>query len=71
MIRIAAVFGFLAVALGAFGAHVLKSALEVHDRVGTWETAVLYHLVHAVVLLAMPWPVPRPYGPSAASPSAS
>lgn len=53
MIRIAAVFGFLAVALGAFGAHGLKNMLEVHGRVGTWETAVLYHMVHAVVLLVI------------------
>lgn len=53
MIRIAAVLGFLAVALGAFGAHGLKNLLAVHDRVGTWETAVLYHMVHAVVLLAI------------------
>jgi uncharacterized membrane protein YgdD (TMEM256/DUF423 family) len=51
MIRVAASFGFLAVALGAFGAHGLKDLLQTHDRVGTWETAVLYHLAHAVVLL--------------------
>lgn len=59
MIRIAAVLGFLAVALGAFGAHGLKSVLEVHGRVGTWETAVLYHMVHAVVLLVIALAHPR------------
>lgn len=53
MIRIAAIFGFLAVALGAFGAHGLKNLLETHDRIGTWETAVLYHLAHAGVLLVI------------------
>ena len=50
-LRIAAVSGFLAVALGAFGAHSLKPILTQHERLGTWETAVLYHLFHTVVLL--------------------
>jgi len=52
-IRIAAVTGFLAVALGAFGAHGLKDLLERHGTVAIWHTAVLYHLVHAVVLLLL------------------
>lgn len=43
--------GFLGVALGAFGAHGLKDLLDAHDRVTTWDTAVLYHLVHAGLLL--------------------
>lgn len=47
---VAAVFGFLAVALGAFGAHALKATLGTHDMTGTWETASKYHLVHAVLL---------------------
>lgn len=51
--RISAVFGFLAVALGAFGAHGLHDMLEKNARLGTWETAVLYHLTHAVVLLVL------------------
>jgi uncharacterized membrane protein YgdD (TMEM256/DUF423 family) len=49
--RISAVMGFLAVALGAFGAHGLHGVLEKNARLATWETAVLYHLTHAVVLL--------------------
>ncbi len=49
----AAVLGFLGVALGAFGAHALKPTLEAHGSVETWKTAVLYHLVHAVALLAL------------------
>lgn len=49
----AAVLGFLGVALGAFGAHALKSTLEANGAVETWKTAVLYHLVHAVALLAL------------------
>lgn len=52
-LRLAALAGFLAVALGAFGAHGLRSTLEETGRVANWETATLYHLVHAVVLLAL------------------
>ena len=50
--RIGAVFGFLGVALGAFGAHALKSRLS-PESLQTWHTAVLYHLLHAVALLAL------------------
>ena len=50
--RIAAVAGFLAVALGAFGAHGLKEHLqEVPVREEWWSKAVLYHLVHAAAIL--------------------
>jgi uncharacterized membrane protein YgdD (TMEM256/DUF423 family) len=52
-LRIAALVGFLAVALGAFGAHGLRATLEVTGRTANWETAAHYHLVHAVVLLAL------------------
>ena len=52
-IRIAAVTGFLAVALGAFGAHGLKDMLERQGTLAVWHTAVLYHLTHAVVLLVL------------------
>ena len=51
VLRISAIVGFLAVALGAFGAHGLHAVLEKNARLATWETAVLYHLTHAVVLL--------------------
>ena len=59
--RTAAVLGFFGVLFGAFGAHVLRGFLE---RLGTaqiWQTGVLYHLVHAVVLLVLSgWrPIPR------------
>jgi uncharacterized membrane protein YgdD (TMEM256/DUF423 family) len=50
-LRITAISGFLAVALGAFGAHGLKDILLQNGRVANWETAVLYHLVHTVVML--------------------
>ena len=40
----------LAVALGAFGAHGLKSRVSA-ELLAVWQTAVLYHLVHALGLL--------------------
>jgi uncharacterized membrane protein YgdD (TMEM256/DUF423 family) len=51
----AAVNGFAAVALGAFGAHGLRERLEAHQRTGTWETAVVYEMFHALALLAVAW----------------
>ena len=50
-VRVAAIAGFLGVALGGFGAHGLKEKLEAAGRVDAWQKAVLYHLVHAVALL--------------------
>ena len=51
--RIAAIVGFLGVALGAFGAHAMKDLLARNGLTSVWEKAVLYHLVHAVVLLVI------------------
>jgi len=50
-LRLAAVSGFLAVALGAFGAHSLKPLLMQHQTVDIWEKAVFYHTFHTLVLL--------------------
>jgi uncharacterized membrane protein YgdD (TMEM256/DUF423 family) len=52
--RIAAIMGLLAVALGAFGAHALKETLA-RSQTGTalWEKAVFYHFVHAVMLFIL------------------
>ena len=52
-LRISAVLGFLAVALGAFGAHGLKGILEAHNQTANWETAARYHLIHAVLLVVL------------------
>jgi uncharacterized membrane protein YgdD (TMEM256/DUF423 family) len=49
--RISAVVGFLGVALGAFGAHGLKEVLSRNTTESYWETATVYLLVHACVLL--------------------
>src|SRR5882762_4620045 len=50
-IRIAAALCFLAVALGAFGAHWLKSIIDRHGMSEVWNKAVFYHFAHAIVLL--------------------
>ena len=47
------ILGFTGVALGAFGAHALRDTLVAAGMEGTWETAVFYHLVHAVALAAI------------------
>jgi uncharacterized membrane protein YgdD (TMEM256/DUF423 family) len=48
------VFGFLGVALGAFGAHALRAYLEKlpdgAKRAEWWETASRYHLIHALAI---------------------
>ena len=45
---------FLGVALGAFGAHGLRDVLSAEAK-QTYQTAVLYHLVHALGLLTVGW----------------
>jgi len=53
LFRIAAALCFLAVGLGAFGAHALKATLQESGMLDVWNKAVLYHLVHAVALAAL------------------
>jgi len=58
---IGAISGFLAVALGAFGAHGLKTRFEKQgyeglallEKLEPWETAAQYQMVHALALLAV------------------
>ncbi|MBL9168489.1 MAG: DUF423 domain-containing protein [Verrucomicrobiales bacterium] len=62
--RVASLFALAGVALGAFGAHGLKAVLAENGTAQTWETAVFYHLVHALALFVVSgWPsIPRgPY----------
>lgn len=58
MVRVYLIAGALAAALGvaagAFGAHALEGTVTA-DRMATFETAVLYHLVHALALVAVGW----------------
>ncbi|MEE4660846.1 MAG: DUF423 domain-containing protein [Halieaceae bacterium] len=49
---VAALSGLLAVALGAFGAHALEDRLSAAAR-SVYETAVHYHFVHTLALLAV------------------
>ena len=43
-----------AVALGAFGAHALKTRLS-GEMLAVWKTAVEYHVYHSLGLLAVGW----------------
>jgi uncharacterized membrane protein YgdD (TMEM256/DUF423 family) len=62
-IRIAALTGFLAVALGAFGAHGLKDILARNDTAAIWEKAVFYHFIHTVMLFVLATRTPLAKGP--------
>jgi len=46
-----AIFAFLAVALGAFGAHAWKELLDANVTRDVFETASEYHFFHALALL--------------------
>ena len=50
---LAGFMGVAAVALGAFGAHGLQELLRQRQTVNLWQTAVLYHLIHTVAVLAL------------------
>lgn len=45
-----AIHGFLAVALGAFGAHALEDILDEYSA-GIWDTAIQYQMFHATALI--------------------
>lgn len=53
LFRFAAAFCFLAVGLGAFGAHSFKETLAANNTTEVWKTAVLYHFMHALALLVL------------------
>jgi len=48
----ASILGALGVAMGAFGAHILRDRLT-PDQLASFGTAVQYHLLHSVALLAL------------------
>jgi len=62
-LRVAAGLGFLAVALGAFGAHGLKDILSRNSTTIIWEKAVFYHFIHAVMLFLIAGRTPLQTGP--------
>jgi uncharacterized membrane protein YgdD (TMEM256/DUF423 family) len=49
---LAAFFGLLSVALGAFGAHSLKNILDAYGK-SIYEKAVLYQMFHSMALFAV------------------
>lgn len=52
-LRIGAVWGFLAVAMGAFGAHGLKPRVEAMGQLANFQTAANYHMYMALAMLAV------------------
>lgn len=56
---LAGIYGATAVGLGAYGAHGLERLLEegpeLAKKLGWWQTAVSYHLPHAVALGLAAW----------------
>ena len=53
LLQLAALFGGLGVAIGAFGAHALHDMLVNAGRLDTFETAVRYQFYHVLALLAI------------------
>jgi len=53
-LSIGALSGFLAVAIGAFGAHGLGSRVP-PEQLATFEIGARYHMYHALALLAVAW----------------
>ncbi len=62
-IRFATLLGFLAVALGAFGAHGLKDLLAQNQTAAIWDKAVFYHFIHTVMLFVLAQRRPMSSGP--------
>lgn len=52
--RYGALFMFLGIILGAFGGHGLKHTLS-EEAQHVYHIGVLYHLIHAIGLLAVGW----------------
>jgi uncharacterized membrane protein YgdD (TMEM256/DUF423 family) len=55
---IGALAGGVGVALGAFGAHGLRSRLT-PEMLAVFETGVRYHMYHALAILAVAWVAER------------
>ena len=52
--KLGAALMFLAVMLGAFGAHALRAKLS-DQYMEVYKTAVLYHMIHALGLFVIAW----------------
>ena len=53
-VRLGSFFMFLAVLLGAFGAHALRTKLDPY-ALEIYKTAVFYHFIHALGLFIVAW----------------
>ncbi|WP_423742970.1 DUF423 domain-containing protein [Ferroacidibacillus organovorans] len=51
-VGLGALFLFLAVALGAFGAHALRARLE-PSQLAVYQTGIQYHLIHGLAILGV------------------
>ncbi|MBI1259899.1 MAG: DUF423 domain-containing protein [Chloroflexi bacterium] len=59
-VLLAALFGFLGVGLGAFGAHGLSAYFAAHpDLQDDFRTATQYHLYHTLALIGAAWVAER------------
>ena len=65
IMALSALAGFIAVALGAFGAHALESGFD-EKQIGWWQTATLYLLVHAALATGLSAANVERYGSAAA-----
>jgi uncharacterized membrane protein YgdD (TMEM256/DUF423 family) len=54
LLLLGSLFAFLAVACGAFGAHMLRGALSA-DTMHVFETGVRYHMYHALGIFIAAW----------------
>lgn len=55
---------FLAVAAGAFGSHALSPYFDKNRDLATiYDTAVRYHMIHALALIGVAWAITRWPGP--------
>ncbi|XP_002742277.1 transmembrane protein 256 homolog [Saccoglossus kowalevskii] len=53
-LRVGALSGATAVALGAYGAHAFKTNTQDEHKKHVFDTANRYHFLHSMVLLAVP-----------------
>lgn len=51
-VAIGSICAFLSVALGAFGAHMLKGKMPA-DMIAVYETGVQYHMMHSLGIIAI------------------
>lgn len=52
-IALSAFFALTGVFTGALGAHALAETLSAREMTNVWQTAALYHLVHALALFSL------------------